>query len=131
MKFINTALPKPSEGISFIGIKDEVVPDQSMSLQEILERFTRGEAIPVGMQTETGDEDLDNPLNVDLEKMKFADLTDKAEYSEKLEEVKRSYDKQEKKKAAKIAAETAAAQKAAEEKKIQDEVENRLKNKSA
>lgn len=120
MKYKAIAIPKPSPGVDFSKEVALVVPDQSMSLQEILKRFTRGESLPIGVSTEYGDENLDNPLNVDLEKIRLADLVDQADYVDKLKDVKTRYDKQEKQKAAKIAADKAAAAKAADEKRIQE-----------
>lgn len=108
MRYKTLAIPKPSLGADFSKEKNIVVPDQSMTLEEILSRFTRDEALPVGQQIEYGDEDMENPLNVDLEKMALADLVDKAEYAESLSEVVKNFEKQEK-------------QKAAAEKKAQDD----------
>lgn len=91
-----------------------VVPDQSLSIQEILDRFTIGEELPIGRGVQYGeDEDMDNPLNVDLEKMADADLVDKAEYTEKLREVQRRYEKQEKAKQSRAAKEAADAERKA------------------
>lgn len=84
-----TGLPKPSRGLQ-IKTKKLVVPDQSMSLQEILQRFTRNEALPIGHDTtfdEAGDEDIS--------RLKHMDLVDKAEYVNKLHETKKRYEKQE------------------------------------
>lgn len=86
----------PYLGIDFSDIPDMVVPDQGMSLREILDRFVRNEPLPVDMGGQFGNEDLDNPLNIDLEKMARADLTDKADYYNALEEIKKSYKAQEK-----------------------------------
>lgn len=112
MKYKLTSLPLPSLGESYVGVPDEVVPDQSMSLREILSRFTRGEAVPVGHDTSEGIQDED------LEKLKHADLVDKAEYMEKLKDVQRTHEAQEKAKAKKAAEEAAKAAKAAEERRI-------------
>lgn len=112
MKFRSIAFPAPSAGVKIKG-PSLVVPNQSMSLQEILTRFTRHEELPVyheGAYDEDGDEDL--------EKLANADLVDKEEYAAKLEEVKQKYDRQEKAKAKK-AHEKAVAE---ARKQIEDEV---------
>lgn len=111
----------PDDGKSYdlvITEEYQVVPDQSLSLQEILDRFVRNEELPVDMGGEYGDEDDDNPLNVDLEKLKDADLVDKAEYMEQLKEVKTAYDKQENQRIAYEQAEAEKKAKLAEEKRI-------------
>lgn len=118
LKFKSIALPKPSEGLSFLGVKELVVPDQSMSLEYILKRFTRGEPLPVGQNVQYGSEMESDFLDVDLEKLAASDLVDKAEYVEKLQEVKAAYEKQQKARADKAKAETEAKAKAAEEKRI-------------
>lgn len=122
MKFKSIASPTPTEGVK-VNAKKAVVPNQSMSLREILERFTRGEKLPVGQE---GTYD-DGPE--DLEKMGHADLVDKMEFSDKLKQTQKDYALQEKKKAAKkqaeldklavekLAAEKAAAEKAADKAK--------------
>lgn len=130
MKWISKSIPVPSEGQDFSNAVDQLVPDQSMSLQEIIKRFTRGEALPVGMETNPGDEDLDNPLNVDLEKLANADLVDKDEYKDKLKEVQRKYDAQEKAKAKKKAEADKAAVKAADEERIRLAAEKLAKESS-
>lgn len=102
MKFKKSSIPVPSEGTDYSNEVDQVVPDQSMSLDEILTRFTRGEQLPVGMDVQEGD-DSDNPLNVDLEKLANSDLVDKEEFIDKLKELQSQYNKQEKEKAEKEA----------------------------
>lgn len=130
MAYKSTALPLPDPGYDCTHQVKEVVPDQSMSLAEILQRFTRGEAVPIGKDGEF-DEHADTDESIDLEKIAKADLTDKEEYYNKLQETREKYEKQEKAKsakAAKLAKEKAAAEfKAAVEKEVQE----RLKEKSA
>lgn len=89
-------MPAPSVGQKFSGPK-KVVPNQSMSLEEILSRFTRGEPLEIGRDAQFHESDDD------LEKVSHMDLVDKAEFAEKLEDTKRKYDKQEKTKAKKLA----------------------------
>lgn len=117
MIYKSIASPKPSEGYKVQGAK-LVQPDQSMSLKEIITRFTRGEAMPVSMEHQWNEQD-DSELDVDLEKLKHADLVDKAEYSEKLKSVKKKWDIQEKQK-------SAAAKKAADD-KLRAEIAEQLK----
>lgn len=93
MKFKSIAIPGPSMGVKITG-KKIVVPDQSLSLQEILDRFTRGEPLEIGRDVQYHESDDD------LEKMSHLDPVDKAEYIEKLKETQRKFDRQEKQKAA-------------------------------
>jgi len=89
MEFKSIASPLPSKGVDFRSIKKQVVPNQSMSLQEIIERFTRGEPLPIGQEGSFSEgED-------DLEKLKTMDLVDKQEYIDKLKSTQKSYEKQE------------------------------------
>lgn len=118
MEFKKSAIPVPSKGTDYSKEVDIVVPDQSMSLQEILERFTRGEPLEVGHDVQDGD-DSDNPLNIDLEKLANSDLVDKAEFVEKLKDVQRRYNVQEKEKAAKIKAQKLEEYKRKDQKRIQ------------
>lgn len=94
MKFKSRAITKVSQGVTFDEAKI-VIPNQSMSLEEILTRFTRGETLAVAQ-----------PVNYhesedDLEKVSQMDLVDKEEYVEKLKQTQKAYKDQESKKAAK------------------------------
>ncbi|MEM2002456.1 MAG: hypothetical protein QXT77_07425 [Candidatus Methanomethylicaceae archaeon] len=130
MIFRATSIPKPAAGFR-ITDKTQVVPDKSLTLVEILKRFTRGEALPLGHTVNYGgDEDLDNPLNVDLEKVAFADLTEKDELKQQIEAVQAKHKEEEAVKAKKTAEAKAKAKAEAEEKRIQDEVEKRTKKAS-
>jgi len=126
MRFKSIAIPKVTQGVSFVGEVDQVVPDQSMSLAYILERFTRGEAVPVGHEGH-----FDEESDIDLEKLQKADLVDKAEYVERLEDVKKRHEKQEKAKAVKKAEADALAAKVAEEKRIRIAARKLAKENSA
>lgn len=64
---------------SFAGVKKCVVPNQSMSLKEILQRFVRREALPVARQG------IYEERFGDLEKLSKADIT---EQLERVEEIK-------------------------------------------
>lgn len=130
MKFKSIAIPVASQGEDFTDVIDQVVPDQSMSLEEILHRFTRNESLPVAMQAEYGDDDIENPLNVDLEKMATADLVDKEQFTDQLKEVKKAYEKQEKEKVSRKQKADAEKAEAERLKAIQEEVERRLKQSS-
>lgn len=95
MKFKSIACPTISKGVRYSG-KKLVVPNQAMSLQEILERFTRGEPLPIAQ-----------PINYhesedDLEKVSHMDLVDKEEYIDKLKTTQQEYSKQEKNKIKKL-----------------------------
>lgn len=90
MKYKSTSIPAPSEGVSFDGIKSEVVPDQSLSLKEILERFTRGEPLAIGREPVYHDSEDD------IAKLPFMDLVDQEEYRESLLETQRVYTLQQK-----------------------------------
>lgn len=113
--------PGPSQGIR-ITEADQTVPDQSLSLAEILRRFTRHEVLPVGHKGQYGSEVLmdpesDSELNIDVEKLRHADLTEKAEYRstvrEKIQEFEREEDAR-KEREAKEKAERIAKKKAAQ-----------------
>lgn len=94
MKFKSISVGGNSQGMT-ITAKKQVVPNQSMSLQEILERFTRGEALAIGRGTPEYHESED-----DLEKLKNSDLVDRQEYLDKLKATQGNYAKQEKRKEA-------------------------------
>ncbi|QCQ85060.1 hypothetical protein [Blackfly microvirus SF02] len=117
MKFKSIASPAPSQGLVITG-KKLVVPDQTLSLQEIIERFTRGEALPIA-RAPVFDEDGED----DLEKVSHMDLVDKQEFVDSLKKTQLDFEKQEKKKARKererldkLAVEKLAADKLAAEK---------------
>lgn len=121
-KYKSIATPAQGKGQSFVGVKKAVVPNQAMSLQEILERFTRGEPLEIGRGEGQYDDGPD-----DLEKLSHMDLVDKAEYVDRLKQTSKQFEKQEKEKARKekerldkmavdkLAADKMAAEKAAEQ----------------
>ena len=91
MKFKEIAVPKPSAGTGGFGAK-LVVPDQSLSLKEILARFVRKEVLPVAHTAHYGSEgsidpESDHEFNIDLEKAKHWDLTEKAEFIGRVRDV--------------------------------------------
>lgn len=113
MKFRSISLPKPSQGLDFKGIKKVTVPNQSMSLEEILTRFTRGEEIPIGQPTTyQDDENISSHLDVDFEKIQYMDLVDRDEFAKTLKQTIGDYNDQ-----------TKARQKRAMEKAIKAEFE--------
>lgn len=91
MKFKSYASPAVWPGVKIDGPKI-VVPDQAMSLHEILERFTRNEELPIGKDVQYHESDDD------LEKISHMDLVDRAEYVQKLQETQKMYKAQEAKK---------------------------------
>lgn len=111
MQFKSKACPRPSDGHKTKGGKI-VIPDQSMSLQTILERFTRNEALPIGRDGNYHESEDD------LEKVANSDLVDKAEFVDKMKQTKKNYEKQERKR-------QEAVKKAAEE-KIEQEIRDKL-----
>lgn len=93
MKFKSIASPAPSKGADFSKEKSQVVPDQSLTLKEILERFTRNEALPISHPVEYHESDDD------LEKVQHMDLVDREEYINTLKRTQRNFEAQEQKKA--------------------------------
>lgn len=88
MKFKSVAIPAPSKGEPG-GRPSLVVPDQSMSLRDILTRFVRKESLPVAHAATYGSEgsidpESDSEFNIDQEKAKSWDLTEKDEFAEKV-----------------------------------------------
>lgn len=107
MKFRALACPPPSPGTVMNSVS-MTVPDQAMSLATILERFVRNEPLDVHMYGEASRfsnvEDFDNPMNIDYEKLQYADLVEKQDYSDFLASIKNRYESAEKAKAAKAEA---------------------------
>lgn len=60
----------PREPQSFVGEKRCVLPNQSMTLQEIIRRFVKKESLPIEMQGVYND-----TYDYDLEKLGKADIT--------------------------------------------------------
>lgn len=94
MKYKSIATPKPVAGQGGFP-KPKVVPNQSMSLAEILQRFTRGEPLNIGRGTPTYYEAGED----DLEKISTLDLVERQEFIDKQKAVRATYDKQEKRRA--------------------------------
>lgn len=106
--------PRPIVGQDFKGVKRVTVPKQSMSLQEIVRRFVRREAVPVSQdgiyETRFGD----------LEKLATADIYDRLERAEELRDQISAFNKREKDRVEKEAADKKAADEAAFEKRVAD-----------
>lgn len=102
MLFRAIASPKPSKGVK-VGGKKLVVPNQALSLRDIIERFTRNEAVPVGREVV-----WDDDAEIDLEKLSHADIVDKMEYRDEMIAKQKAYQKQEKRKAEKLKADAEA-----------------------
>ncbi|AZL82664.1 hypothetical protein [Apis mellifera associated microvirus 34] len=114
--------------------KDQVVPDQSMSLREILTRFVRREALPVSKATfygsETGiDPDSESHFNVDQEKAQYWDFTEKADFKEKVDNAKRELEQYESAKKKRAEAKKAEAEKAEFERKVEEAAARRAAQK--
>lgn len=73
---------------SFVGTKVETIPDQSITLKEIIKRFLRKEALPIQK------EGLYEDRMGDLEKMANEDITVQLERAEELKEVLKKAEKQ-------------------------------------
>lgn len=112
-----------SPGISFKGVPCLVVPDQSLKLQDILARFVRREALPVGQVGRYGSEgsidpESDSPLNIDQEKAKYWDLTEKDEFAREVMRVRAEHETKVRKLEAEAKAKKEADEKAAFDKKV-------------
>lgn len=88
MEFKSRSCPGMSVGIKVEG-EELVVPNQALSLRQILDRFTRQQALPIGKDGNY-DEGED-----DLEKLRHMDLVDKEEYIDRLKQTQIKYGKQE------------------------------------
>lgn len=119
IKYIGKAWPTPSKGVDY---SDEIVitvPDQSMSLQEILERFTRGESLPIEHEGSEGETDL----GFDLEKMRSVDLVDRQEFIDKMKDIQNRYADKERAEKNALEQKEQAEKKAALEKEIREKIE--------
>lgn len=77
--------------------KKLTVPDQSMSLQEILRRFVRNEPLPIGREVFGSDKETDEELlnGHDAEKLGGLDLADKQELIEQQKDVQAKFERDE------------------------------------
>ena len=99
--------PVRKVGTSFIGVKRQTVPKQSLSLREILRRFVRREPLPVSK------EGVYEERFGDLEKMAQMDIFDKFEKVEWLKAQIAMYEKRESDNKLKADADAKAAYEAA------------------
>lgn len=125
MKFKSIAIPAPSSGVPG-GRPKEVVPNQSMSLKEMLERFVRKEPLPVAHSGKFGSEgeidpESDSEFNIDQEKAKGWDLTEKEEFADKVRAKHAEWHAAEQEKLRKQKAEAEAKAKADWDKKVRME----------
>lgn len=125
MKFRALAAPPKSVGQSFKGVKHIVLPNQAMTLQQILDRFTRGQPLPIGQST-FGTEEENRSFGIDLEKLAFMDLAEKDEYKKQLDAVVARYNEIQTNEKKRKSVETQEALKAQEEARIQKLVEDRV-----
>jgi len=88
MQFKSLACPPVSEGQKG-GRKKQVVPNQAMSLEEILKRFVRNEALPIGREA------LYHEGEDDLSKLDDMDPVDKKEYADRQRQIQREFKEQE------------------------------------
>ena len=113
---------KPIVGQSFVGVKRVTVPNQSMSLREIVRRFVRRESVPTLSQ-----DGVYETRFGDLEKLKSADMFDQFEEAERLRGLVNDFDAREKK----AAQEKAAQEKADADAKYKADVEAEVKRQTA
>lgn len=83
---------KPYKGQDFSKCEVLTVPDQAMSLREIIERFVRGESVDAEFPVQWHESEDD------LEKLRYLDPVDKQAYIKKMMEVQERYNEQEEKK---------------------------------
>jgi len=104
--------PRRQKGQSFKGVKKVVVPNQSMTLQQILKRFIKHEALPIVKEGVYSDEQ-----DIDLEKFKHEDPVDQEEMIQE-QRVRTEGLKQKAEKAKTSAMEKAKAKKKEEEEQL-------------
>lgn len=97
----------PVKGQSFKKVKEVTLPDQSMSLREILKRFIRKESLPVNQQG------IYEDRAGDLEKLGNQDIFDQMEIANEIKNnIAREKSKLDQADAEKVAADKAAADEA-------------------
>lgn len=119
MKYKGIALPSPAKGQDFTKEVDIVVPDQTMSLDYIIRKFTRGEALPpIAQSVQFGSETDLSSVEMDFEKFKNLDLVDKTEFAEKVNDLISKIEKRKAAIDAKLKSEQAQDAKRLDEKRI-------------
>lgn len=103
--------PVKKTSTSFKGVKKVTVPNQSLTLKEILRRFVRKETLAVGR------EGIYNDSLGDLEKMANADITEQMEV---VEDLKARFKKRQEEEVSKKKAEAEQKAKADFDKAVQD-----------
>lgn len=95
--------PVKVTGKSFKNVKRQTVPNQSLSLREIVRRFVRRESLPISK------EGIYEERFGDLEKLKLADITEQLERAEEIKQQIANFNKRELEKSERLKAEAAAA----------------------
>lgn len=91
IQFKTRAIPEPSEGLDLSGEELLTVPDQAMSLQEILDRFTRKESLPIATDG-LYENDTDDVGEIDLGKFHAMDIVDQYSHIENMFEKQQRYE---------------------------------------
>lgn len=89
MKYKALSSPPVSKGTDFSKVKKQVVPNQAMSVKEIMRRFTRNEPLAIAKQKYYHD----GPF--DLEKIAHADMVDRDEFIEVQNRIQKRFKAQE------------------------------------
>lgn len=89
MKYKAVSNPPVSKGTDFSKVKKQVVPNQAMSVNEIMRRFTRNEPLAIAKQKFYHD----GPY--DLEKVANSDLVDREEFIEVQNRIQKRFKAQE------------------------------------
>ncbi len=87
---------KEPRGYDFTEVESQTVPNQALTIQEILTRFTTSGSLPIGKQVYYDDEDVNEPdptLDPDF------DLADATAIKEDIEQRKHAQDQEDKEKA--------------------------------
>lgn len=85
------AIPSPSEGLDLSNEEKLTLPDQAMSLQEILDRFTRKESLPIATDG-LYENDNDEVSEMDLGKFHALDITEQYSHIENMWEKQKRYE---------------------------------------
>lgn len=91
LSFKQKAIPNPSDGLDLSGEELITVPDQSLSLQEILDRFTRKESLPIANDG-LYENDNDEVGETDLGKFHAMDIVDQYSHIENMFEKQKRYE---------------------------------------
>lgn len=108
--------PFKVKGQSFKGVKRQVVPNQSLSLREIVKRFVRREQLPVNH------EGLYEERFGDLEKISKQDIVEQMQRVEELKSQIKAFNKRVRDKEAKDAADKLELEKQEFERRVADSI---------